>query len=138
MDPHDELEKLRVEIERLTSERDEARANYQYMLERAADQRMAGYRDLAIRVANAENERDRWVAEASRLRQELTAIVAGRDAALASYRRGLIDLDRRRVETLDDLRSFKERCVEVCEIYADRDPSLRELVDRIRSMRRGE
>ena len=39
-------------------ERDEARANYQWMVERAADETLDGYRDLASRLAAAENERD--------------------------------------------------------------------------------
>ena len=41
-------------------ERDEARANYQFMVERAADEKLDGYRELASRLAAAENERDAW------------------------------------------------------------------------------
>lgn len=47
-----------AEIERLTAERDEARANYQFMVNRAADEKLDGYRELGKRAADAENERD--------------------------------------------------------------------------------
>jgi len=53
-----EANTLRVEVERLTRERDEARANYAFMVKRAADQRLDGYRELGARAAAAENERD--------------------------------------------------------------------------------
>lgn len=41
-------------------ERDEARANYQFMVERAADEKLDGYRELASRLADMEAERDAW------------------------------------------------------------------------------
>ncbi len=47
-----------AEIERLTAERDEARANYQFMVNRAADEKLDGYRELGERAANAENAQD--------------------------------------------------------------------------------
>jgi len=53
-----EANTLREQVERLTRERDEARANYAFMVERAADQRLDGYRELGARAAAAENERD--------------------------------------------------------------------------------
>jgi predicted RNase H-like HicB family nuclease len=42
----------------LVKERDEARANYQFMVDRAADEKLDGYRELAARAAKAEQERD--------------------------------------------------------------------------------
>ena len=41
-------------------ERDEALAKYQFMVDRAADEKLDGYRELASRLAAAENERDLW------------------------------------------------------------------------------
>lgn len=37
-------------------ERNEARANYQFMVERAANERLDGYRELGARAAKAEND----------------------------------------------------------------------------------
>jgi hypothetical protein len=58
------------------AERDEARANYQFMVERAADQRLDGYRELGARAAAAENRVDE-------LRRQLEATEIARDKALA-------------------------------------------------------
>jgi hypothetical protein len=42
----------------LLAERDEARANYAFTVERAANEKLDGYRELGARCAAAENERD--------------------------------------------------------------------------------
>ena len=60
----------------LAAQRDEARANYQFMVERAADTRLDGYRELAARAAAAENQVDE-------LRRQLKAAEIARDKALA-------------------------------------------------------
>ncbi|MBX9604646.1 MAG: hypothetical protein K2Y51_00375 [Gammaproteobacteria bacterium] len=73
-----------AEIERLTAERDEARANYQFMVERAANEKLDGYRELGERAANAENAQDD-------LRAKLE--VAERDAARYRWLRNT-DTDR--------------------------------------------
>lgn len=52
------IEALRSDVERLTRERDEARDNYRFMVERAADQKLDGYRELAQRLSDAVQERD--------------------------------------------------------------------------------
>jgi len=55
----------------VTRERDEARANYRWMVEHAADQKLDGYRELGARAVQAENERDaaiRALGEEARLR----------------------------------------------------------------------
>ena len=51
--------------EAVEKERDEALANYRFMVERAADQKLDGYRDLGARAAAAENERDAAIARAA-------------------------------------------------------------------------
>ena len=40
-------------------ERDEARRNYQFMVDRVADEKLDGYRELGSRAAAAENDRDK-------------------------------------------------------------------------------
>lgn len=47
-----------TEICELRRERDKALANYQFMVERAAYEKLDGYRELGARAAQAENERD--------------------------------------------------------------------------------
>lgn len=47
-----------------TARADAAEANYRFMVERAADARLDGYRELAARAATAERERDDAVARA--------------------------------------------------------------------------
>lgn len=48
----------RTACKRLREERDEARGHYRWMVERAAAQKLDGYRELGARAAAAENERD--------------------------------------------------------------------------------
>lgn len=58
-EPDDELSALRARVAELEAECDRARANYQFMVERAADEKLDGYRELGARAAAAENECDR-------------------------------------------------------------------------------
>ncbi len=48
-----------------------AEENYQFMVDRAANQKLDGYRELGQRAADAENRRDEALAENARLREEL-------------------------------------------------------------------
>ncbi len=50
----------RAAFKKLRRSRDEALAKYQFMVDRVADEKLDGYRELAARVAAAENERDEW------------------------------------------------------------------------------
>jgi len=59
----------RQEYDQLRAERDEAQANYRFMVERAADQRLDGYRELGARAAAAENERDKALVELKRMKE---------------------------------------------------------------------
>ena len=59
-----------AEVERLRTERDEARRNYQWMVEHACDQKLDGYRALGAAAAQAEKERDDARAEIQRLKAE--------------------------------------------------------------------
>lgn len=63
-------EAAEAELERVKAERDEAQANYEWMVKRAADERLDGYRALGERAAKAEAERDVWKARALQLAAE--------------------------------------------------------------------
>ena len=55
-------------------ERDEARANYAFMVERAADQKLDGYRELGARAAAAEERAERAERERDEARAERDAL----------------------------------------------------------------
>jgi hypothetical protein len=55
-------------IERLTKERDEARANYAFMVKKAADESLPAYREMGQKCADLERERDEARSEVTRLR----------------------------------------------------------------------
>lgn len=57
-------------IEQLTKERDDARASYQAVVDRVADEKLDGYRALGARAAAAEEERDEARREFERLIHE--------------------------------------------------------------------
>ena len=83
------------EVERLTRERDEARANYQFMVERAADEKLDGYRELGARAAQAENERDTAQSALAAARGEVERLRAGLHKAL-----GIVEGERATDEQL--------------------------------------
>jgi hypothetical protein len=66
-----ELVELRAEVARLRARAEKAEANYAFMVERAANQYLDGYRELGARAAAAENERDELRAENRKLRDVL-------------------------------------------------------------------
>jgi len=66
-----ELVELRAEVVRLRARAEKAEANYAFMVERAVNQHLDGYRELGARAAAAENERDELRAENRRLRDVL-------------------------------------------------------------------
>lgn len=85
----------RNEVKRLTAERDAALRNYQWMVERAADERLDGYRDLGAKAAAAEAKRDEARAEVERLTRE-------RDEARAEVFRLRAEVARLRAEGPQD------------------------------------
>jgi hypothetical protein len=77
-----ELTRLRAEVETLRAERDAERAraelaeaNYAFMVERAANEKLDGYRELGARAAAAEADRDAWKAKAE-ARPDITRVDA--------------------------------------------------------------
>lgn len=53
---------------------EQAEANYRFMVERVADERLDGYRELGARAAKAENERDELRREVTRLRARVRVV----------------------------------------------------------------
>ena len=70
MTPQERLaaDMLEARCGELIRERDEARANYQFMVDRAANEKLDGYRELGARAAAAENQADELRAEVERLK----------------------------------------------------------------------
>lgn len=66
-----QIEYLRNEIKRLEAERDKARADYQFMVDRACNEKLDGYRELGARAAAAENLADTRLWEATHLQKRL-------------------------------------------------------------------
>jgi hypothetical protein len=67
----EDIDALLAEVETLRAERDaeraraeQAEANYAFMVERAANEKLDGYRELGARAAAAETDRDAWKARA--------------------------------------------------------------------------
>ena len=61
----------RARIAELTEARDKADANYRFMVERAADQKLDGYRELGARAAAAENRADTLERDLAAAREKL-------------------------------------------------------------------
>ena len=74
-----EIERLTAELAAMTERAAKAEENYQFMVDRAADQKLDGYRELGQRAADAENRADRLTAE-------LAAMTAERDRLRESHR----------------------------------------------------
>lgn len=58
------------ELRRVERERDDYKAKYEFMVERACNEKLDGYRELADKCAKLEQERDEARAEAVRARRE--------------------------------------------------------------------
>jgi len=98
-----EAERLRV----MEEERDKALADYRFMVERAADQRLDGYRELGARAAAAENARD--LAQA-----QLSLEQASKDQQLSdaeAARRGAESMRDLAVRVVDEMRVALEHCL---------------------------
>ena len=64
-------EQLQEEVERLRKDRDDYKAKYEFMVERAANEKLDGYRELGAKCASLEQERDEARAKVALLRQAL-------------------------------------------------------------------
>jgi len=70
-DPHECCARLGTENARLAAERDEAQKNYKFMVDRAINEKLDGYRELGRKAADAENALDREREAHARTRAEL-------------------------------------------------------------------
>jgi len=95
------------EVKRLERERDKAQANYQFMVERAADQRLDGYRELGARAAAAENELDRVRANRDAYEEACRLQVLERADLEARLKQALEERDEA-CEELETLRALIE------------------------------
>lgn len=75
----DELDTLRGDLAETERERDEARSNYQFMVDRAVNEKLDGYRNLGQRAATAENERDTARQQLAEARDEIERLLRRRD-----------------------------------------------------------
>ncbi len=77
--------RLLERAETAEKERDEAQANYRFMVERAADQHLGGYRELGAKCAQLEAERDEARARAKALAGGLADLFDGASIIRVNY-----------------------------------------------------
>lgn len=83
---------LTERLEAAERERDEAQANYRFMVEKAADEKLDGYRELGQRVATAENNADDLARRVKDLEEALASSLTDNMMKRAqSYESGLKD-----------------------------------------------
>jgi len=116
------------EIQRLTKERDEARANYAFMVERAANEKLDGYRELGARAAAAENERDDAKAKAAEYERDWYAAKSEFGTAMAKMREALRAAEKRELEALAELDEARAALQRVVEYDSDPDQSWSDLM----------
>jgi hypothetical protein len=63
-----------TKLEVVQAERDKARADYQFMVDRACNEKLDGYRELGARAAAAENRADTREREVGQLLQRLATV----------------------------------------------------------------
>lgn len=74
------IAELETALKTAEQQRDEARANYAFMVERAADQRLDGYRELGAKAAAAEERAEKAERERDEARAEVATLLANADA----------------------------------------------------------
>jgi len=78
-DPHECCARLGTENARLAAERDEAQKNYKFMVDRAINEKLDGYRELGRKAADAENALDREREAHARTKAKLADMQYDRD-----------------------------------------------------------
>lgn len=107
----------RQEYDLLRAERDKAQANYRFMVERAADEKLDGYRELGARAAAAENERDEALAELARMKaRPAEAEYASLDVMWQQLVR---ERDSWKSAAESQNRQWSQKCTEGTELRAD-------------------
>ena len=109
-----ELVELRAEVTRLRARAEKAEANYAFMVERAANQHLDGYRELGARAAAAENEADRLRERLREVAQILIAEVGAEGPMDAE------DAARKAVARMERLRELADQSAHEAGLYARR------------------
>ena len=94
--------------------REKAEANYAFMVKKAADKNLDGYRELGARAASAENEVDRLRARLRSTAQILIEAV-GADGPMDAE-----DAARKAVDRMDTLRNLADEKAAEAGLYAHR------------------
>ena len=110
----EDLHALIEEVDRLRARAEKAEANYAFMVERAANQRLDGYRELGVRAAAAENEADRLRAQLRETAQVLIAEVG------ASGPMDAEEAARKAVKRMTLLRTLADERASEAGLYARR------------------
>lgn len=110
----EDLQALIDEVRALRERAEKAEANYAFMVERAANQHLDGYRELGARAAAAENEADRLRARLREVAQVLIAEV-GADGPMDAE-----DAARKAVERMVNLRALADEKAAEAGLYARR------------------
>jgi hypothetical protein len=110
----EDLQALIDEVRALRERAEKAEANYAFMVERAANQHLEGYRELGARAASAENEADRLRA---RLRETAQVLIAevGADGPMDAE-----EAARKAVERMVNLRTLADEKAHEAGLYARR------------------
>lgn len=122
----DENARLDIECDKLRDRSEKAEANYAFMVKRAMDEKLDGYRELGARAANAESEADRLRA---RLRETAQVLIEeiGADGPMDAE-----DAARKAVERMRKLRELADRSAAEAGLYARRMGQAQETRDRVR------
>jgi len=104
-----EVTRLAEKLQQAERERDEAQKNYQFMVFRAADNKLDGYRELGAAAAKAENERDTLKARLSEVEKE-------RDESL-ERERGTSDLLQNHDEEFEKVMDERDAATQLADTY---------------------
>lgn len=120
-----ELVELRSEVIRLLIRAEKAEANYAFMVERAANEKLDGYRELGAKAASAENEAEGLRARLRETAQILIAEVGANGPMDAE------DAARRAVERMNALRGLADEKASESGLYAYRMEQAQQNRDRL-------
>jgi chromosome segregation ATPase len=114
---------LEAELAEARRERDEARKNYQFMVNRAADEKLDGYRELGARVAAAEEARDAAIRRAEESDAALRAQTEALETVVAEcndLREDLVATGKRAEEAEVRAEAWASRIPEVTRLAHER------------------
>ena len=100
-----ELDQLRADLAAMTKERDDARAQVRWFVEKVADEKLDGYRELGQRAADAENAADR-------LRVELAEAQSANAGCVRQYKEAVSAMVRAERERDEMTKENAEHCVD--------------------------